>query len=65
MPLVVEIDHLEAQVLADEFVEIADGLAANLRGRHEAAHAEVDEHAALDDLRDRRFDDFVVLVRLR
>ena len=44
-------------------VEIADRLAADLRCRHEAAHAEVDEHAALDDLRDGRFDDFVVLVR--
>ena len=64
MALVIEIDHLQAQMLADEFVEIADRLTANLRRRHEAAHAEIDEHAAFDDLRDRRFDDFVAIVRL-
>ncbi len=63
MALVVEIDDLEPQMLADELVEIADGLAADLRGRDETAHAEVDENAALDDLRDGRFDHFVVLVR--
>jgi hypothetical protein len=61
--LVIEIDHLEAQMLAHEFFQIADRLAADLRGRNEAAHAEVDEDAALDDLRDRRFDHFVVVVR--
>ncbi len=59
----IEIDDLQAQMLADQFVEIADGLAANLRCRNEAAHAEVDEHAALDDLRDGRFDHLVCLVR--
>jgi hypothetical protein len=63
MPLVIEVDHFEPQLLADEFVEVADRLAADLRCRHEAAHAEVDEDAALDDLRDRRFDHFVVVVR--
>ncbi len=54
---------LSRSLLADEFVEIADRLAANLRCGNEAAHAEIDEHAALDDLRDGRFDHFVVLVR--
>ncbi len=63
MPLVIEIDHFQAQALADEFVEIADRLAADLRCRNEAAHAEVDENAAFDDLRDGGFDDFVALVR--
>ena len=63
MTLVIEVDDLEPQLLADEFVEIADRLTADLRCRHEAAHAEVDENAALDDLRDGRFDHFVVLVR--
>ena len=63
MALVIEVDHLQAQLLADEFVEVADRLAADLRCGDEAAHAEVDEDAALDDLRDRRFDHFVVVVR--
>ena len=65
MTLVIEIDHLEAQLLADEFVEIADRLTANLRCRNESAHAEIDEHAALDDLRDGRFDHFIVARALR
>ena len=62
MALVIEIDDLEAQFLADEFVEIADRLAANLRCGNESAHAEIDENAALDDLRDGGFDHFVVVV---
>src|SRR6202163_2208866 len=64
MALVVEVDDLEPQLLADELVEVADGLAADLRRRDEPAHAEVDENAALDDLRDGRFDHFVVVVGL-
>ena len=63
MPLVVKVDHFEAQFLADKLVQIADRLAANLRCRNEAAHAEVNQHAAFDDLRDRGFDNFVVVVR--
>jgi len=61
---VVEVDDLEPQFLPDEFVEIADRLTANLRCRNETAHAEVDENAALDDLRDGRFDHFIVVVCL-
>ena len=64
MALVIEVDDFQAQMLADEFVEISNGLAANLRSRNEAAHAEIDEHAAFDDLRYGRFDDFVALVCL-
>ncbi len=64
MALVIEIDHLETQMLPDEFVEIADRLAADLRCRHEAAHSEVDQNAAFDDLRDGRFDHFVAIVCL-
>ena len=60
MTLVIEIDDLEPQLLPDELVEIADRLATNLRRRHEAAHTEIDEHAAFDDLRDGGFDHFVV-----
>ncbi len=63
MTLVIEIDHLQAQALSDQLVEIADGLTANLRCGNESAHAEIDEYAAFDDLRDRCFDHFVLLVR--
>ena len=63
MPFVVEVDHLEAQPLADDLFEIADGLTPDLRRGDEAAHPEIDENAAFDDLRHRRFDDFVVFVR--
>ena len=62
MTLVIEVDHFQPQLLADELVEIPDGLAANLRCGNESAHPEVDQDAALDDLRDRRFDHFIVLV---
>ena len=63
MTFVIQIDHFEPQSLADELVEVADRLTPDLRSRHEAAHAEIDEYAALDDLRHRRLDHFVVLVR--
>ena len=63
MPLVIEVDDLEPQLLPDELVEVADGLTADLRGGDEPAHPEIDEDAALHDLRDRCFDHFVVLVR--
>ncbi len=62
--LVIEVDDFQAQMLADELVEISNGLPANLRSRNEAAHAEIDEHSAFDHLRDGRFDDFVALVCL-
>ena len=64
MAFVIEVDHFEAKVLVDELVEISDGLAADLRGWDESAHSKVDQHAAFDDLRDRRFDDFVAIVSL-
>ena len=54
---------MRRRLLSDEFVEIADRLAADLRSRNEAAHAQIDEHAAFDDLRDGRFDHFVAFVR--
>src|SRR5579884_1038998 len=63
MALVIEIDDFEPEFFADEFVEIADRLTANLRRRNEAAHAQIDQYAAFDDLRDRRFDHFVAIVR--
>jgi hypothetical protein len=49
-------------MFADQLLEISDRLAADLRSRNEPAHAEVNEHAALDDLRHGRFDYFVVVV---
>ena len=63
MALVIEVDHFQTQTLADQLVEIADRLAANLRCRNESAHAQVDENAALDDLRYGGFDHFIALVR--
>ena len=63
MPFVIEIDDFQTQMLPDEFFEIADRLPANLRCGNETTHAEIDEHAAFDDLRDGRFDHFVVVVR--
>ena len=47
MALMIEIDHFETQMLSDELVEISDGLPADLRGRNESAHAQIDEYAAL------------------
>ena len=64
MTFVIEIDHLEPKVLADELVEISDRLPADLRRRHESAHAQIHQHAAFDDLRDRGFNHFIALVRL-
>jgi hypothetical protein len=63
MAFVIEVDHFETQTFADQFVEVADGLTTDLRCGDEAAHAEVDQNAAFDDLRDRGFDHFVVVVR--
>ncbi len=54
---------LSRSLPADQFVEIADRLTADLGRRHEAAHAQVDENAAFHHLRHRRFDHFIVIVR--
>lgn len=64
MALVIEVDHFQPEVLIDQLVEVSDGLAADLRGRDESAHPQIDQHAAFDDLRDGGFDDFVAIVRL-
>jgi len=50
-------------MLTDELVEIADGLSPDLRSRNEAAHSQIDQHAAFYHLRYGGFDNFVALVR--
>ena len=46
----VELDHLAAQLLAEELVEVLDAADVDERRRQEAADAEVEDQAALDDL---------------
>ena len=50
-------------MLTDELVEITDRLAPDLRSGNEAAHSQIDQHAAFDHLRYGGFDNFVALVR--
>jgi len=64
MAFVVEVDYFQPEVLTYQLVEVSDGLTADLRSRHESAHPKIDQHAPFDDLRDRRFDDLVAIVRL-
>ena len=52
----VELDHLAAQLLAAELLEILDPADIDQRGGQEAADAEIDDQAALDDLNDRAVD---------
>ena len=46
----VELDHLALDRLAHVLVEVRDAADVDQRGGQEAAHAEVDDQAALDDL---------------
>src|SRR5437660_6763770 len=46
----VELDHLAAQLLAEELVEVLDAADVDERRRQEAAHAEVEDEPALHDL---------------
>src|SRR5947209_3825311 len=46
----VELDHLAAQLLTEELVEVLDAADVDERRRKEAAHAEVEDQASLDDL---------------
>src|SRR3954452_11838943 len=46
----VELDHLAAELLAEEVVEVLDAPDVDQRGRQEAAHPEVEDQAALDHL---------------
>src|SRR5205085_10995519 len=46
----VELDHLRAQLLAEKLVEVLHAPDVDQRRRQEAADAEVEDQAALDDL---------------
>src|SRR4029077_14995208 len=46
----VELDHLALELLAHELVEVLDAADVDEGGRQEAAHAEIEDQAALDDL---------------
>ena len=46
----VELDHLAAELLAQELVQVLDAADVDERRGQEAAHAEVEDQAALDDL---------------
>src|SRR5487761_2528163 len=63
MAFVIEIDDFKTKTLIDQFVEISDWLTTNLRCRHKAAHTEINEDAAFDDLRYRCFDHLIVFMR--
>ena len=52
VPRAVELDHLAAELLAEELVEVLDAADVDERRRQEAADAEVEDQAALDDLDD-------------
>ena len=52
----VELDDLALDLLAQELVEVLDAADVDQRGGQEAAHAEVDDQAALDDLDDGALD---------
>ena len=60
----VELDHLGAKLLAEELVEILDAADVDERCGQEAAHAEVEDQAALDDLDHAAGDGLALLVRL-
>ena len=50
VPRAIELDHLAAELLREELVEILDAADVDERRRQEAAHAEVEDETALDDL---------------
>src|SRR4029079_8244863 len=49
-PRAVELDHLAAELLAEELVQILDAADVDERRGQEAAHAEVEDQAAIDHL---------------
>src|SRR5207248_5137134 len=63
--LLVELDHLELELLADQLVEIADRPQVYLRARQERLHADVDGKPALDPPDDGAFNTLVALARGR
>ena len=59
----VELDHLRLDRLAEVLVEVRHAADVHQRGGQEAAHPEVDDQAALDDLDDRAVDGLARLGR--
>jgi hypothetical protein len=57
----VELDHFALERLAHELVEVVDAADVDQRGGQEAAHPEVEDEAALDDLDHVAFDRFAGL----
>jgi len=55
--LLVDLDDLEVEGLADEALEVLRGVDVDLRGRHEGVDADGDDQAALDDGLDATLDD--------
>ena len=50
VPRAVQLDHLAAELLAEELVQVLHAADVHERRRQEAAHAEVEDQSALDDL---------------
>src|SRR5262249_12565308 len=59
----VELDHLAAQLLAEELVQVLHAADVDERRRQEAADPQVDDEAALDDLDHAPGDGLALLVR--
>ena len=57
--VLVELEDLRLDLLAEVRREVADAAELDERGREEAAEADVDDEAALDDLDDRTGDDAI------
>src|SRR5207253_2044357 len=61
--LLVELDDLELELLADQLVEIADRAKVHLRAGEERLHADVDGEPALHAPDDGAFDELVAFAR--
>src|SRR4029078_3900845 len=62
--VLVELDDLRLERLADVRLQVAHAAHLHQRGRQEAAQADVEDQAALDDLDDGALDDAVLLLDL-
>ena len=62
--VLVQLDDLGLELLADVRLQVADPTHLDQRGGQEAAQADVDDQAALDDLDDRAGDDAVLFLDL-
>src|SRR5699024_7521063 len=62
--VLVQLDDLRLDLLADVRLEVADAAHLDQRGREEAAQADVEDETALDDLDDGAGDDAVLLLDL-